>query len=340
MAGATTYRLKPTVTKRISNSNFTKLTVQPPILFPRRLEQHVEEALIHKAMESLKGIKINRPLLKEIRQTDDYAKHIKNLVENKSRISEDEDVKMNTSCSAILHNQLPPKEQDPGSFTLPCSIGKLTFNALADLGASISVSLFRCSKEPRDKIDYSKLDQIKPWEIEAKKELNEERKIDISSVAKLKEHWCTLLDNIKEKCYWCCMNDDKRIDVAWEGLSLNDWIKRKISPNTREDRKDLENLRDAKIELILDNVYDKLDDDWFNGTVIDEEDLDRIVDYLELKSYDGFIDVDDKAYKKKRCEFLGMTYETPTPILIEKVEITRAELMKEMDAGGSVQREA
>ncbi|GKD53013.1 hypothetical protein Tco_1286400 [Tanacetum coccineum] len=109
-------------------------------------QQHVEEALIHKAMESLKGIKINRPLLKEIRQTDDYAKHIKNLVENKSRISEDEDVKMNTSCSAILHNQLPPKKQDPGSFTLFCSIGKLTFNALADLGASKASCLFRCSK--------------------------------------------------------------------------------------------------------------------------------------------------------------------------------------------------
>ncbi|GJS48753.1 putative reverse transcriptase domain-containing protein [Tanacetum coccineum] len=37
-------------------------------------------------------------------------------------------------------NHLPPKEQDPGSFILLCSIGKLDFNnALADLGASISV---------------------------------------------------------------------------------------------------------------------------------------------------------------------------------------------------------
>ncbi|GKE30181.1 hypothetical protein Tco_1445565, partial [Tanacetum coccineum] len=127
---------------------------------------------------------------------------------------------------------------------------------------------------------------------------------------------------------------------------------------------------DEKMELTLDTVLDKLDDEWFSGTVEDEDDLDGIVNYLELKSYDGFINVDDEAYKKKRCEFLGMTYKTPTSILIKKVDITRyiigpgecytkgkvlqfdelprtstnvaairAELMKEMDSGGSVQRE-
>ncbi|GJV01197.1 hypothetical protein Tco_1334766 [Tanacetum coccineum] len=271
-------------------------------------------------------------------------------------------------------------------------------------------------------------------QIEAKEEPNEERKIDLSSVDKLKEHWCKailqqkgdgyefwascdpyndqcdggdLLDNSEEKCSWCFLNDDKRIDVAWERLSLNDWIRVRygkvckmtkdkimkdywrqefnekqdditnmnvdleISPNIRKDLKDLENFRDEKMELILDNVYDKLDDEWYSGTVIDEEDLDGIVDYLELKSYDGFINVDDEAYKKKICELLGMTYKMPTPILFEKVEITRYtispgecytkgrilqidelprtstnvtairdELMKEMDTGGSVQREA
>ncbi|GJV78805.1 hypothetical protein Tco_1514675 [Tanacetum coccineum] len=47
---------------------------------------------------------------------------------------------MNPRCFALPQNHLPPKEQDPGSFILPCSIGKLDFkNALADLGARISV---------------------------------------------------------------------------------------------------------------------------------------------------------------------------------------------------------
>ncbi|GKF72326.1 zinc knuckle CX2CX4HX4C containing protein [Tanacetum coccineum] len=42
---------------------------------------------------------------------------------------------------------MPPKEQDPGSFILPCSIGKLDFkNALEDLGASISIMPFSMYK--------------------------------------------------------------------------------------------------------------------------------------------------------------------------------------------------
>ncbi|GJY62236.1 zinc knuckle CX2CX4HX4C containing protein [Tanacetum coccineum] len=54
---------------------------------------------------------------------------------------------MNPRCSALLQNHLPPKEQDPGSFILPCSIGKLDFkNALADLGASISIMPFSMYK--------------------------------------------------------------------------------------------------------------------------------------------------------------------------------------------------
>ncbi|GJV33991.1 hypothetical protein Tco_1394391 [Tanacetum coccineum] len=42
-------------------------------------------------------------------------------------------VKLNGLCSAILQNELPPKEKDPGSFILPCAIGTTTVsNALVD----------------------------------------------------------------------------------------------------------------------------------------------------------------------------------------------------------------
>ncbi|GJR70685.1 hypothetical protein Tco_0016750 [Tanacetum coccineum] len=54
---------------------------------------------------------------------------------------------MNPRCSALLRNQLPPKEEDLGSFILPCSIGRLDFNnALADLGASINIMPFSMYK--------------------------------------------------------------------------------------------------------------------------------------------------------------------------------------------------
>ncbi|GJV45624.1 hypothetical protein Tco_1430160 [Tanacetum coccineum] len=39
-----------------------------------------------------------------------------------------------------IDNSIPQKEKDPGSFTLPCFINNVCFdNALADLGASVSV---------------------------------------------------------------------------------------------------------------------------------------------------------------------------------------------------------
>ncbi|GJR65460.1 RNA-directed DNA polymerase, eukaryota [Tanacetum coccineum] len=43
-------------------------------------------------------------------------------------------------CFAVLRNQLPPTEKDPGSFILPCSIGNLTVrNAIVDLEARVRI---------------------------------------------------------------------------------------------------------------------------------------------------------------------------------------------------------
>ncbi|KAI3668158.1 hypothetical protein L6452_43235 [Arctium lappa] len=43
-------------------------------------------------------------------------------------------------CSALLTNKIPPEQKDPGSFTIPCSIGgKEVGKALCDLGASVNV---------------------------------------------------------------------------------------------------------------------------------------------------------------------------------------------------------
>ncbi|GKB09271.1 reverse transcriptase domain-containing protein [Tanacetum coccineum] len=77
------------------NVNYYVDPYEPPIPFPKRLEHHAEEALVHQTMESLKKIKINRPLLKEIRQADNYAKQMKYLVENKPRTKEDNEIRMN-----------------------------------------------------------------------------------------------------------------------------------------------------------------------------------------------------------------------------------------------------
>ncbi|GJS71810.1 hypothetical protein Tco_0704651 [Tanacetum coccineum] len=137
-----------------------------------------------------------------------------------------------------------------------------------------------------------------------------EQHLDLTPKRKPKVHWCKAISqekksrhgywafcdpysdvydggdspDDKKKCYWESTNDSERLDLTWEGLSLNDWMK--ISK--------------------------------------DGDDLEGIIDYLEPASYDGFIDLDDDAYKERKCKLLGMTYRKPPPILVEKVEVTRS----------------
>ncbi|WJZ98601.1 hypothetical protein VitviT2T_017113 [Vitis vinifera] len=60
---------------------------------------------------------------------------------------DNEKVMLTEDCSAILQRKLPPKLKDPGSFTIPCTIGDFDFDkVLCDLGASVNLmplSIFR-----------------------------------------------------------------------------------------------------------------------------------------------------------------------------------------------------
>ncbi|XP_073154011.1 uncharacterized protein [Henckelia pumila] len=55
---------------------------------------------------------------------------------------------MNEECSDVLQNRLPPKFQDPGSFSIPCQIGNFSFdNVLCDLGASINLMPYSLARK-------------------------------------------------------------------------------------------------------------------------------------------------------------------------------------------------
>jgi hypothetical protein len=70
-----------------------------------------------------------------------YAKFLKDILSNRRKL-DDEMVTLTEKVSAIVMNKLPPKLQDPGSFTIPCSIGSTKFDrALCDLRASVSLML-------------------------------------------------------------------------------------------------------------------------------------------------------------------------------------------------------
>ena len=71
-----------------------------------------------------------------------YACFLKEMLTKKRKFPEDERVELEAGCSAIIQKSIPQKSRDPGSFTLPISVGNLYIGkALLDLGASINLIL-------------------------------------------------------------------------------------------------------------------------------------------------------------------------------------------------------
>ena len=78
------------------------------------------------------------PFGEALEQMPDNAKFMKDLVTKKRLVTFEDDDKMQ-HCSAIATRSLVQKNEDPGAFTIPCTIGLLHFaKALCDLGASIN----------------------------------------------------------------------------------------------------------------------------------------------------------------------------------------------------------
>ncbi|KAK8666066.1 hypothetical protein V6N13_006218 [Hibiscus sabdariffa] len=71
-----------------------------------------------------------------------YAKFLKDMVTRKKRIEEFETAAATETCLALMHNKIPAKKTDPGSFTIECFIGhNYPTKALCDHGASINLTL-------------------------------------------------------------------------------------------------------------------------------------------------------------------------------------------------------
>ncbi|GAU34191.1 hypothetical protein TSUD_162920 [Trifolium subterraneum] len=69
-----------------------------------------------------------------------YAKFMKEILTKKRRVTDEETIHLDASCSAIIQRTLPQKEKDPGRVTLPVTIGNVNVGkALIDLGSSINL---------------------------------------------------------------------------------------------------------------------------------------------------------------------------------------------------------
>ena len=69
-----------------------------------------------------------------------YEKFLKEILSKKRKIAQEGIVNLTATCSSVIQQKLPAKMKDPGSFTIPCSIGKYEFKkALCESSAGINL---------------------------------------------------------------------------------------------------------------------------------------------------------------------------------------------------------
>ncbi|XP_048602322.1 uncharacterized protein LOC125581268 [Brassica napus] len=127
---------------------FTPPPYEPKLPFPGRFKKQLLEkykALFDKQMSE---VQLTMPIIDAFMLVPQYSKFLKDAVEQKKKEMEGM-VILTHECSAIIQRlTVPRKLEDPGSFTLPCAIGPLTFErCLCDLGASVSLMPLSIAKK-------------------------------------------------------------------------------------------------------------------------------------------------------------------------------------------------
>ncbi|CAM8895881.1 unnamed protein product [Rhodiola kirilowii] len=121
---------------------------KPPMPFPQRQLKKNNESHFQRFAEMMKKINVTLPISEVISQMPLYSKFLKDVISHRREISEIGSVNLNAECSAIVQNPMPKKEKDPGSFSIPITIGDVNISkALCDLGASISLMPYSLYKK-------------------------------------------------------------------------------------------------------------------------------------------------------------------------------------------------
>ena len=111
----------------------------PVVPFRQILQKEKKYEQFSKFLEMFKKIEINIPFVDDTTQMPNYAKFLKDILSKKKKIADEGVVSLIATCSAVIQKSLLVKMKDPGSFTIPCTIGKYEFKkALCESGASIN----------------------------------------------------------------------------------------------------------------------------------------------------------------------------------------------------------
>ena len=120
----------------------------PKVPFPQRLKKANLDKQFLNFLDVFKKLHINIPFMEALEQMPTYVKFLKDVISRKRRLDNYETVALTEEASALLQKKLPPKLKDPGSFSIPCTIGtSLCDRALCDLGASINLMPYSVYKK-------------------------------------------------------------------------------------------------------------------------------------------------------------------------------------------------
>ncbi|CAM8940555.1 unnamed protein product [Rhodiola kirilowii] len=113
---------------------------RPPGPFPQQLVGARRDKEFKQFVDKIHTLYITMPFTDAITQIPTYAKFMKEILTGKRKIDRAETMALSEECSAAIHQPMPPKLKDLGSFSIPCDIGGITVRcALCDLGASVSI---------------------------------------------------------------------------------------------------------------------------------------------------------------------------------------------------------
>ncbi|KAG7529568.1 Retrotransposon gag domain [Arabidopsis suecica] len=130
---------KPAATKTKENV-FVPPPYKPPLPFPGRFKKVLIQKYKTLLEKQLKDLEVTMPIVDCLALIPDSHKYVKDMITERIREVQGM-VVLSHECSAINQKKIIPKKLgDPGSFTLPCTLGPLAFSkCLCDLGASVSL---------------------------------------------------------------------------------------------------------------------------------------------------------------------------------------------------------
>ncbi|KAL5571515.1 hypothetical protein UlMin_021112 [Ulmus minor] len=131
---------------------------RPPPPFPQRFQKQQQDKKFQKFLDVLKQLHINIPFVEALEQMPNYVKFMKDMLMKKRKFGEFETVALTRECSAALQSKLPPKLQDPGSFTILINLMPMSIFKTLGIGearpTTVSLQLAdRSIAQPEGKIE-------------------------------------------------------------------------------------------------------------------------------------------------------------------------------------------